>query len=91
MPAVRRRSLAVALGSAAAWLASAATALADSPSPTSAQIGDPRAGQSAGFVGDPGLAVAIVVLIAIASIAETLAWIRATGGPGDPGKGAPTG
>ncbi len=69
---------------AAVWLLAAATAMADSPAPTAAAIGDPRAGQSAGFAGNPGLAIAIVVLIAVAAVSITLVWVRATGGPADP-------
>jgi hypothetical protein len=81
----RRARTAAVLAGSAAWLAGAASALADSPAPSQATIGDPRAGQSAGFVGDPGLAIAIVVLLAVVSILATLAWIRATGGPRDAG------
>jgi hypothetical protein len=66
-----------------AWLAGAASVLADSPAPSQAAIGDPRAGQSAGFVGDPGLAIAIVVLLAVVSVVATLVWVRATGGRRD--------
>jgi hypothetical protein len=58
----------------------AAAALADSPVPSQAAIGDPRAGQAAGFAGNPGFAVAIVALIAVVAVAGTLAWVRATGG-----------
>ena len=81
----RRVGAAAAVGGLAAWLAGAAGALADSPAPTQAAIGDPRAGQSAGFVGDPGLAIAIVALLAVVSVVATLAWVRATGGPRDAG------
>jgi hypothetical protein len=69
----------------AAWLTGAASVLAASPAPSQAAIGDPRAGQNPGFVGDPGLAIAIVVLLAIVSVVATLAWVRATGGPRDAG------
>jgi hypothetical protein len=65
------------------WLCAAATALAGSPAPSSDAIGDPRGGQAATLAGNPGLAVAVVVLIAFVAVAATLAWIRATGGPGD--------
>ncbi|HEY5630120.1 MAG TPA: hypothetical protein VIR16_11470 [Candidatus Limnocylindrales bacterium] len=67
----------VALG---AWLGDAAAALADSPTPSQAAAGDPRAGQAAGFVGDPGLSILIVALIIAASVVVTMAWVRATGG-----------
>lgn len=70
-----------------AWLLFAGLALAESPAPSQAVSGDPRAGQAAGFVGNPALAIAIVVLIVAASLAATLAWIRATGGPARPDDG----
>ncbi len=68
---------------AAVWLASASRVLAASPAPSRDVIGDPRGGQTPGFVGDPVLAVIIVLIVAVASIAITLAWVRATGGPAD--------
>ena len=75
-----------AAGAAAtvAWLLFAGLALAESPAPSQAVSGDPRAGQAAGFVGNPALAIAIVVLVVAASLAATLVWIRATGGPAGP-------
>jgi hypothetical protein len=76
---------AIAAG-AMAWLAVAGAALADSPAPSQAAIGDPRGGQTAGFVGDPVFAVLVVALIALAAVAATLAWVRMTGGPADPGE-----
>ncbi len=76
---------AIAAG-AMAWLATAGAALADSPAPSQAAIGDPRGGQAAGFAGDPVLAVLVVGLIALAAVAATLAWVRMTGGPADPGE-----
>ncbi|MHB8958570.1 MAG: hypothetical protein ACYDAN_02975 [Candidatus Limnocylindrales bacterium] len=83
-----RRSALIRLGTGAAatasWLLFAALSLADSPAPSQAVSGDPRAGQAAGFVGNPALAIAIVVLIVAASLAATLAWVRATGGPAGP-------
>ena len=64
-----------------AWLLAAATALAESPSPTAAAGGDPRrSGSGPGLVGDPLLAIGIVVLIAVASLVATLVYVRATGG-----------
>jgi hypothetical protein len=74
---------------ASAWLVAAAAALADSPASSQDVSGDPRAGQAAGFVGDPALAVLIVVLIIVGSLVVTLAWVRATGGrtgTGDEGR-----
>ncbi len=71
-----------ALGGALAWLAAAGSALAASPTPTSAAGGDPRsAGQGPGLVGDPLLAIAVVALIGVVSLVATLLWVRATGGP----------
>ena len=70
-----------ALAAAAVWLVAASSALADSPAPSQAAIGDPRGGQAAGFAGNPGFAIAIVVLIAVVAVVGTLAWVRATGGP----------
>lgn len=79
---MRHRAGAGVLAAVLAWLAAAATALADSPAPSPAAIGDPRGGpQASGFAGDPGLAIALVVVIALASVLATLAWVRATGGP----------
>lgn len=73
-------ALAGGVASAAAWLLFAATALAASPTPSQPAAGDPRAGQAPGFVGDPGLAILIVVAIVLVSAGATLAWVRATGG-----------
>jgi hypothetical protein len=85
IPSAGRWRLAGALAIAgAAWFTRAGGALADSPSPSVGVIGDPRAGQTASFVGDPMFAVAVVALIAIVAVAATLAWVRATGGPGSP-------
>jgi hypothetical protein len=80
------RSAAVVAAGATTWLAAVGVAAADSPAPSQATIGDPRAGQAPGFVGDPALAVLLVALIAVVAVAATLAWVRATGGPSDPGE-----
>ena len=61
-------------------LAPAAT-LAASPAPTSAAIGDPRSsGQGPGLVGDPLVAILVVVAIAALALGITLLYVRATGG-----------
>jgi hypothetical protein len=61
-----------------AWLAGAAGVLAASPSPP-APGGDPRSsGEGPGLVGDPLFAVLAVVLIAIAAVVATTAWVRLT-------------
>ena len=77
----RVRALAIAFGSSFAWLATSVTALAASPSPTSGPGGDPRSsGQGPGLVGDPLLAIVVVVVIGVVALAVTLLWVRATGG-----------
>lgn len=61
------------------WLALAIPVLAASPSPTAAPGGDPRSsGQGPGLVGDPLLALLIVVGIGVAALVLTLAYIRVT-------------
>jgi hypothetical protein len=72
---------ALALG-AGANLAAAARAIAATPSPTTALGGDPRSsGQGPGLVGDPLLAIVIVVGIGLLALAATLLYVRMTGGP----------
>jgi hypothetical protein len=64
-----------------AVLLGAATALAASPSPTGAAVGDPRStGVGPGLVGDPLFAIGVVALVAVGSLLATLAYVRATGG-----------
>jgi hypothetical protein len=71
---------ALVIGTTAAAL-SCASAFAGSPSPAAGAGGDPRSsGQGPGLVGDPVAAVALVVLIAVASLVLTLAYIRLTAG-----------
>lgn len=69
------------LGVALAFLgAMTGTALAASPSPSPAG-GDPRSsGQGPGLVGDPLMAIGLVVAIASIAVVATLAYVRATGG-----------
>ena len=55
--------------------------LAASPEPSSAAAGDPRSsGQGPGLVGDPVTAIAVVAVIAVATLLATLLYVRATGG-----------
>ena len=69
---------------AATWLAARALAAEPSASPGAAG-GDPRSsGQGPGLVGEPGLAIAIVVLIGLAVVGATLLYVRASGGSRDP-------
>jgi hypothetical protein len=66
-----------AFGAAAWWLATAATAVAASPSPGSG--GDPRSsGQGPGLVGDPLLAVGAVLAVGLGAMLLTLAYVRLT-------------
>jgi len=76
-------ALAIAVVTAAGWLMAAPLILAASPSPSAAPAGDPRSsGQGPGLVGDPMLALGIVVAIGLASLVATLLYVRATRGPG---------
>jgi hypothetical protein len=60
-------------------LAMAIPLLAASPSPTAAPGGDPRSsGQGPGLVGDPLLALLVVLAIGVAALALTLAYIHLT-------------
>lgn len=58
-----------------------ATALAASPSATPEIGGDPRSsGQGPGLVGDPLVAIGLVVAIGLLAVVATLAYVRLTGG-----------
>ena len=60
----------------------AGVAFAATPSPTTAAGGDPRSsGQGPGLVGDPVAAILAVAILALASLAATLLYVRLTGGP----------
>ena len=62
----------------------AGAAFAATPSPTTAAGGDPRSsGQGPGLVGDPLAAILAVAILARASLAATLLYVRLTGGPKD--------
>ena len=64
------------------WAIAAAVAVAASPDPTNGAGGDPRSsGQGPGLVGDPLVAIVVVVLIAVLSLGATLLYVRLTGGP----------
>lgn len=64
-------------------VAAAGRALAQSPTPSNVVSGDPRSsGQGPGLVGDPGGAIAAVLLVAALALVLTLLYVRATGGPG---------
>lgn len=71
--------VALIAASGLAWLRVAVPVLAASPSPTAGVGGDPRSsGQGPGLVGDPVLAVVLVVAIGLAALVLTLAYVRLT-------------
>lgn len=73
----RRRALTIATA-ALGWLAFALSALAASPTPA-AEVGDPRSsGQGPGLVGDPGVAILLVIAIGVGSVIATLVYVRLT-------------
>jgi hypothetical protein len=60
-------------------------ALAATPTPTTELNGDPRSsGQGPGLVGDPLLAILVVVGIGLVALGATLLYVRMTGGPKAP-------
>jgi hypothetical protein len=62
----------------------ASPALAQDPSASTAPGGDPRSpGRGPGLVGDPLVAVAIVLAIAIVAVLVTLAYVRLTSRPAE--------
>jgi hypothetical protein len=70
---------------AAAWLGLASAALAADPTASSAPAGDPRsAGEGPGLVGDPMLAIVLVVALGILALGASLLYVRLTGGPRAP-------
>jgi hypothetical protein len=78
----------VTLGSLGLSLVVVGSALAAEPGATPGTGGDPRSpGQGPGLVGDPLLAVGVVVLVALISIGLTLGYVRLTGSGGDTGSG----
>jgi hypothetical protein len=81
MPAV----LALVIVLALAAVTAPATMFAADPSPPGGQGGDPRSpGEGPGLVGDPVVAVGIVVVIALVTVAGTLLYVRVTGGRRQP-------
>ena len=76
------RVAAVAAASIVPALVAVVPVLAATPSPTGAAAGDPRSsGQGPGLVGDPLLAIGIVVAIGLLALGATLLYVRMTGGP----------
>lgn len=75
----RWRVVVAALLVLSAMVFEAGSALAASPSPVTG--GDPRSsGQGPGLVGDPAIAILIVVGIGVVASIATLAYVRLTGG-----------
>jgi hypothetical protein len=70
-----------AIGDAIAIVGRAIVPVALAASPSPAVGGDPRSsGEGPGLVGEPGIAILVVAVIAITSILVTTAWIRLTDG-----------
>ncbi len=68
-----------------AWTAMPMVVVAASPSPSPAG-GDTRSpGEGPGFVGEPLLAIGLVVGIAILAVVLTIAYVRLTAPPAGPG------
>ncbi len=71
-------TVAASIGLAMAVVGAVAAA---SPSPSGAIGGDPRsAGQGPGLVGDPAVAILLVVAIGLIAMLGTLAYVKLTGG-----------
>lgn len=69
----------------------AVAAASPDTSPAPGGGGDPRSvGEGPGLVGDPLLALALVVGIGIVAAGLTALYVRATGGPRPPPAGGPT-
>jgi hypothetical protein len=75
-----RRSLAAAVVLALGLLVTAASlALAAEPAASPGTGGDPRSpGQGPGLVGDPLFAIGAMLLVAVTSVAVTVAYVRLT-------------
>jgi hypothetical protein len=70
-----------AIGGAFATIGNVLVPVALAASPTPATGGDPRSsGEGPGLVGEPGIAILAVVVIAVTAVLVTTAWIRLTGG-----------
>jgi hypothetical protein len=74
-----RSFVAVTMLSTATWVSLALPVLAATPSPTAGAGGDPRSsGQGPGLVGDPVLAIVVVLAIGLAAVALTAVYLRLT-------------
>jgi hypothetical protein len=76
-----RRSLATAVLALGLLVTTASLALAAEPAASPGTGGDPRSpGQGPGLVGDPLFAIGAVLLVAVTSVALTVAYVRLTDG-----------
>ena len=74
-----RRALATVIAAIGLLLTRAALAVAAESGASPGTGGDPRSpGQGPGLVGDPLFAIVAVLLVAITSVALTLAYVRLT-------------
>ena len=63
----------------------AAAAVGAEPSASPGTGGDPRSsGQGPGLVGEPGVAIVVVLAVGLLAVGGTLLYVRATGGPRPP-------
>jgi hypothetical protein len=74
-----RRALAAAVLAVGLLLTATSLALAAEPAASPGTGGDPRSpGQGPGLVGDPLFAIGAVLLVAVTSVALTVAYVRLT-------------
>jgi hypothetical protein len=79
-----RRALSAAASTVGLLLTIASSVFAAEPAASPGTGGDPRSpGQGPGLVGDPLFAIGAVVLVAITSVALTLAYVRLTSSRSD--------
>lgn len=75
-----RRAVAVVLAlGLLALLVAPTAAVAATPAPTEPGVGDTRSsGEGAGFVGEPLVAIGLVVVVGLAAAGATLVYVRLT-------------
>ena len=84
----RRSLVAAAWWSLGLAVTLAGSALGAEPGATSGTGGDPRSpGEGPGLVGDPGFAIAVVLVVAVLTVAGTLAYVRLTAPRAGTGRG----
>ena len=83
-----RGTLLAAWGAMSLVVGLAGSVFGAEPGATSGTGGDPRSpGEGPGLVGDPGFAIAVVVLVAVLSVVATLVYLRLTGPRAGAGRG----